>query len=325
MSEPKVEQWRLPDENMKPLIKQWRELYPYVEHATMDDFIILARTIARETIDAYAARQPDSGEPKENYMLDIGTARRALFVEGTHNWNGWVRDITAEVEVTGEFVDAKKVLQGLGKKLRDVAMRNQLASDLQGAFMSEPPETPAEEATCPMCAKPVFETVETPAGDEQAREVATKLVYSVSKWAGRSPEFMQMMVAKWEDRISAHVAHVTSQLRQQLHTYAEERKQAKKELAEAKFSPAGDNHHNAAKCPYCNPAYLNNRTAETTVSQLRQELEKLRADTVTEVCDWIAQEVGTGVGRLVREHFAAPSPSLADKEINEEIANQSDQ
>jgi hypothetical protein len=26
-----------------------------------------------------------------------------------------------------------------------------------------------------------------------------------------------------------------------------------KELAEAKFAPLGDNHHNAAACPYCNP------------------------------------------------------------------------
>ena len=196
MSEPKVEQWRLPDENMKPLIKQWRATQSRRRTRYYGRLFNFGTHHCRVTIDAYAAREPDSGEPKENYMLDIGTARRALFVEGTHNWNGW-SDITAEVEVTGEFVDAKKVLQGLGKKLRDVAMRNQLASDQQGAFMPQPPETPAEEATCPMCAKPVFETVETPAGDEQAREVATKLIYSVSKWAGRSPEFMQMMVAKW--------------------------------------------------------------------------------------------------------------------------------
>lgn len=25
------------------------------------------------------------------------------------------------------------------------------------------------------------------------------------------------------------------------------------ELAQARFAPAGDNHHNAVACPYCNP------------------------------------------------------------------------
>lgn len=38
-------------------------------------------------------------------------------------------------------------------------------------------------------------------------------------------------------------------------------------VAEAKFSPLGDNHHNAAACPYCNPAW----------SKLQAERDVLRA------------------------------------------------
>ena len=33
----------------------------------------------------------------------------------------------------------------------------------------------------------------------------------------------------------------------------EERERGRAELAAAKFAPMGDNHHNAAKCPYCQP------------------------------------------------------------------------
>jgi hypothetical protein len=39
----------------------------------------------------------------------IGDARRKLFISGTHEWNGVVRDITASVETEGEQVNMEEV------------------------------------------------------------------------------------------------------------------------------------------------------------------------------------------------------------------------
>lgn len=33
--------------------------------------------------------------------MKIGRLRRFLFIRGTHNWNGWVRDFTAWLERLG--------------------------------------------------------------------------------------------------------------------------------------------------------------------------------------------------------------------------------
>jgi hypothetical protein len=35
------------------------------------------------------------------------------------------------------------------------------------------------------------------------------------------------------------------------------------------FSPLGDNHHNAAKCPYCNPDYVKQCEAQIEVVNLK--------------------------------------------------------
>lgn len=65
---------------------------------------------------------------------------------------------------------------------------------------------------------------------------------------------------------------------QRLHTYAEERKAAKRELAEAKFAPLGDNHHNAAKCPYCNPEYTKNHTAQQKLAAAEARVRTLEQE-----------------------------------------------
>jgi len=39
-------------------------------------------------------------------MIFIGDARRFLFINGTHKWNAWVRDITAKLE--GSIFSRKK-------------------------------------------------------------------------------------------------------------------------------------------------------------------------------------------------------------------------
>ncbi len=75
------------------------------------------------------------------------------------------------------------------------------------------------------------------------------------------------------ESVTQFAINYARQFQELLHTYAEERKAAKRELAEAKFSPAGDNHHNAAKCPYCNPEYHNNRIAQERVVELERELD----------------------------------------------------
>jgi hypothetical protein len=43
----------------------------------------------------------------------------------------------------------------------------------------------------------------------------------------------------------------------------------KKELAEAKFAPLGDNHHNAAACPYCSPKLAQGQERTALIEQLR--------------------------------------------------------
>jgi len=51
-----------------------------------------------------------------------------------------------------------------------------------------------------------------------------------------------------------------STMQREIDRVTAERDRLKKELAEARFRPLGDNHHNAALCPYCNPT-LNAQTA----------------------------------------------------------------
>ena len=43
-----------------------------------------------------------------------------------------------------------------------------------------------------------------------------------------------------------------------------------RDIKAAKFAPLGDNHHNAAQCPYCNPKYTEQAK---TIERLRAELE----------------------------------------------------
>ena len=38
---------------------------------------------------------------------------------------------------------------------------------------------------------------------QKARELANELVYSVAKWRGRSPEFMQTIVNRWTEKLAA--------------------------------------------------------------------------------------------------------------------------
>lgn len=52
-------------------------------------------------------------------------------------------------------------------------------------------------------------------------------------------------------------------------------------IGEIQFSPSGDNHHNAALCPYCNPKQLAERDRMIT------EIRKLR-EFETYVCQVIA-------------------------------------
>ena len=46
-------------------------------------------------------------------------------------------------------------------------------------------------------------------------------------------------------------------------------------LEAERFNPLGDNHHNAAKCPYCNPEYERIARLEAQNAKLREALEKI--------------------------------------------------
>ena len=50
----------------------------------------------------------------------------------------------------------------------------------------------------------------------------------------------------------------------------ERAERAEAELIAAKFSPLGDNHHNAAKCPYCQPELEKMLKAEAEVQRLKR-------------------------------------------------------
>jgi hypothetical protein len=54
-------------------------------------------------------------------MENIGIVRRGLFISEPHEWNGIVRDITAQLERPGELVDAEKVCIFLADHYRQKA------------------------------------------------------------------------------------------------------------------------------------------------------------------------------------------------------------
>jgi hypothetical protein len=49
-----------------------------------------------------------------------------------------------------------------------------------------------------------------------------------------------------------------------------------REVKEAKFMPLGDNHHNALKCPYCNPDQIDPKALRATITSQSAEIERLR-------------------------------------------------
>lgn len=54
----------------------------------------------------------------------------------------------------------------------------------------------------------------------------------------------------------------------------------RRERDEARFSPIGDNHHNALKCPYCNPGWVEQvaarEAAEAKAARLEETLAWMR-------------------------------------------------
>ena len=64
------------------------------------------------------------------FMRQIGFVRRDLFLPQECGWNGLVREVTAELEQPGMWVDEREVLKALAKKLKNIALRNQLRRDL---------------------------------------------------------------------------------------------------------------------------------------------------------------------------------------------------
>lgn len=77
--------------------------------------------------------------------------------------------------------------------------------------------------------------------------------------------------AAWQDAEDRYneILLIVNQMR-------EAREQAERERDEAKFSPLGDNHHNAAACPHCGDllgkAVDRAVTAEACETQLRQAI-----------------------------------------------------
>jgi hypothetical protein len=71
------------------------------------------------------------GERRRRMMRPIGDVRRELFLDGSHKWNGVVRDVTAELEVKGGTVDEAAVFKKLAKHLGQVALTLELAFQLK--------------------------------------------------------------------------------------------------------------------------------------------------------------------------------------------------
>ncbi len=69
--------------------------------------------------------------------------------------------------------------------------------------------------------------------------------------------------------------------------------EVERQLLEARYSPLGDNHHNAAQCPYCNPKY----------AALQSEVERLRK--VAEVAEEITRSFD---GKTIAVPLSAKTP-----------------
>ena len=85
-------------------------------------------------------------------------------------------------------------------------------------------------------------------------------------------------------------------------------RQLERELAEARFSPLGDNHHNALACPYCNP---NGRLVDSTTPRRAQGREMKLAQVIEEMKSWAEDEYATPAGGRIAKWVVAieASPS----------------
>ena len=96
--------------------------------------------------------------------------------------------------------------------------------------------------------------------------------------------------------------------RRQAQELIDHTRQLERELAEARFSPLGDNHHNALACPYCNP---NGRLVDSTTPRRAQGREMKLAQVIEEMKSWAEDEYATPAGRRIAKWVVAieASPS----------------
>lgn len=58
-----------------------------------------------------------------------------------------------------------------------------------------------------------------------------------------------------------------------------------KERDEARFAPLGDNHHNAAKCPYCRPTFQDGIKRIAELEREIRELKTVRDAATVRICE----------------------------------------
>ena len=71
-------------------------------------------------------------ERERNRLRPIGDVRREFFLDGSHPWNGMVRDVSAQLEQPGMLVDPALVLKELAKRLQSMAIAQEFSSAFRG-------------------------------------------------------------------------------------------------------------------------------------------------------------------------------------------------